>query len=112
MLISSGIEKENYEKTLKIIRRELKKMTQKVDDKELENAKSEVLTSIDSIYDNSIDIIYYYFGMEVLESDNIEEKKKKFMSVTIEDLLNFANKVKIDTVLLLYGSDKNEETTN
>lgn len=110
MLVSSGIEKEKFEKALKIIKKEVKGMTSKILDTELDNAKNDILTNIKSIDDNPSDIINYHLGMEVLNSDNIENKIKNFNKVTIEDVMKFASKVKMDTVLLLYGSDDDEKT--
>ncbi len=112
MLITSGIQKENFEKTLRLIRKELKNITKSISDKELENAKSDILTNIQTITDNPTDIINYYFGREVLNSDEIKDKIKKFKKVTKEDIIKFGNKVKTDTVVLLCGRDKNEKDTD
>lgn len=112
MLISSGIDKDNFEKALKIIKKDLKSMASNINDDELEKAKKDIITGLNSVYDSQFDIISNYLGIEVLGSDDLETKKKKFMGVTKEEIMKFADKVKLDTVVLLYGEGNNEETTN
>ena len=46
-------------------------------------------------------------AMDLLDVDDIDMRKKKILNVTKEDIINLANKIKIDTVFLL-GGDKND----
>ena len=46
--------------------------------------------------------------MELIGTDTLEEKRRKIMSVTKEDIIKVAKKVKMDTVFLLEG-DSHEE---
>lgn len=107
LIISSGINSDSYEKALKIIKTEIKNMN-KITDLEVENAKSEIISSLDSLFDDPMGIINYYFGIEVFEADTIEEKKKNFAKVNKKDVEKFASKVKIASIYLLRG-ELNEE---
>lgn len=107
LLINAGINKENYNKTIKIIKNELKSM-KKVTDLELENAKSDIVSTLNSLFDNSSGIINYYFGIEVFNADNILEKKKNYMKVTKKDITTFSNKIKIAMIYLLEGDNYEE----
>ena len=109
MIISSGIDKENYDKTVKIIKKELENMKKEVTDEELYSAKQQILNVIDSLLDNEESIINYYFGMEVFNSDNIDEKRKLYNSVSKKDIIKLASKVKIAMIYLLKGDNDEKE---
>ncbi len=108
ILINAGINSHNYAKTTKIIKDELKNM-KKVSDEELNNAKNELISTLDSLFDNQGGIINYYFGMEVFNSDPINIKKENYMKVTKKDISNFANKIKIAINYLLEGDENGKE---
>lgn len=109
MIISAGIDKDNYNKTVKIIKKELENMKKEITDEELDGAKQQILNVIDSLLDSPENIINYYFGIEVFNSDDVLEKKKLFNSVSKKDILKLATKVKIAMIYLLKGdNDENE----
>lgn len=108
MIISCGINSSNYDKTVKIIKNELKNMKKNITDEELDNVKNEVITTLDGTFDNQGGIVNYYFGKEVFKSDTIEDRKINYNKVTKKDIYNLANKLKIAMIYLLKG-DNNEE---
>lgn len=107
ILINSGIDENNYNKALKLIKREIKNMSKNVTKEEVERSINNFVTSINSSLNTQSGIINYYFAKEVLKSDTIEDKIKKIKHVTKQDVMTFSTKVKLDTILLLGG--KNEE---
>ena len=106
-MINAGIDKENYEKVVEIIKKEIKSM-KKVTDEEINSAKSEIISTLDSLFDNPAGIINYYFGIEVFNSDDIDVKKESYMKVNKKDIINFSNKIKIATTYMLEGGNNEE----
>lgn len=107
LMINAGIDKENYEKVVEIIKKEIKSM-KKVTDEEINSAKSEIISTLDSLFDNPAGIINYYFGIEVFNSDDIDVKKESYMKVNKKDIINFSNKIKIATTYMLEGGNNEE----
>ena len=107
LMINAGIDKENYEKVVVIIKKEIKSM-KKVTDEEINSAKSEIISTLDSLFDNPAGIINYYFGIEVFNSDDIDVKKESYMKVNKKDIINFSNKIKIATTYMLEGGNNEE----
>ena len=106
IMIYGGIDAENYEKVVKMIKKEIK--LKNVLESELENAKKEYISSINILFDSPASIINYYFGLEVFNSDEIDEKISNFNKVSIKDIEILSNKLKIASIYLLKGT-YNEE---
>lgn len=107
VMIYGGIDEENFEKALKLIKKEIK--LKKVTEEELENAKKEYIASVNILFDSPANIINYYFGIEVFNADTIEVKKENYNKVTISDIENLANKIKVAMIYLLKGIANEEE---
>ena len=108
LIINSGISKSNFEITLSLIRKEMEDMCNgNFLDLDIENAKKYYISSLDEVEDRPNQIISSYYAMDLLDVDDIDMRKKKILNVTKEDIINLANKIKIDTVFLL-GGDKND----
>ena len=107
VMIYGGIDEENFEKALKLIKKEIK--LKKVTEEELENAKKEYISSVNILFDSPSNIINYYFGIEVFNADTIEVKKENYNKVTISDIENLANKIKVAMIYLLKGTADEEE---
>ena len=104
LVVNSGINKENSEKTLKLIKDSIQNVQQgKFSKKELKNAKTEYLISIENIIENNRNIIDYYYGMNLFGSDDIDTKIEKIKKITKEDIINVAKKIKLDTIFYLEG---------
>ncbi len=113
LLIISGINNENFEKTLQLIKKELHDMVKgNISDEELENAKKDMISVIQDIEDIPVRVINSYALMNLVGLDDFEERKKKYFKVTKEELKQVAKKVKMDTVFLLYGDEKSGEEEN
>ena len=109
ILIRAGIDKENYTKTLELIDNILLDMKKgKINDEEIRVAKEYFCTALDELEDSPNQILDNYYMMELIGTDTIDEKRRKIMKVTKEDIVKVAKKVKIDTVFFLEG-DSNEK---
>lgn len=107
--IDSGINKKNYEATLKIIEECLKCMEdEKVIEANIVNAKKTVEIAQNDFYDSMNKIMMYYFMNEFTSIPSIEERRKKVKEVTVSELCDLAKKVKLSYVFLLEGvNEKN-----
>ncbi len=107
LLISSGITKENYNKMLILIDKEMDDIKKGyITEDELINAKKYYLSGLEEIEDSPNQIIASYYAIDKLKADSIEERKEKIKDITKEEIVALANKIYIDTVYLLGGDKK------
>ena len=101
--INAGIEIENYEKALKIIKEQLESMKNgEFTDEEIENEKKSIISGINLIDDEQDAGIVYFYGQEITNSNvDLEDYKQRVKNVTKEQILNIASKVKINTIYFL-----------
>ena len=108
--ISAGIDKENFDKALKIINIQVKKMsTGDFEEKVLNQAKTTFLASIKEIEDDMNSIINIYEAHEYLDYDLLDEREKNIQFVTVNDIINVSKKIYLDTIYLLEGGKQDEE---
>lgn len=109
MIIKAGISKENYQKTIKLIKKLMKEMELgNFTDEHIQVVKENYLSLLKEIEDNETAIIETYLAKDLLNLGNIEERKKEIMKVTKKDIISVAKKIKIDTIFLLEGVTDNE----
>ena len=103
IFINAGIEIENYEKAIKIIKEQLESMKNgEFTEEEIENEKKSIISGINLIDDEQDSGIVYYYGQEITNSNvNLEDYKKRVKNVTKDQILNIAKKVKINTIYFL-----------
>ncbi|SHH12560.1 EF-P 5-aminopentanol modification-associated protein YfmF [Tepidibacter thalassicus] len=103
MLISSGIEIENYDKALELIEQELEKMKKgEISQEEIENSKNSIINSIRSVSDslNGLSDFYYSQGMSE-SSETLDSIMEKIKKVTKDEIVGVSNNIKLDTVYFL-----------
>lgn len=109
IIISSGIAKENFKKTLTLIKKEMKNIEKgNFPDEMVEIAKTRYNSILDEMNDYPNQIISSYYAKEILGVDLPEVRKKKIMEVTKEDIMAISKKIKMDTIYLLGGIENNE----
>ena len=112
-LINSGIDGKNFEKALKLIKKEIKEMSLgNFSDDDITKAKINAKAALKEIEDVGEGLINIYEAHEYLDYDLIEERTKNIDKVTREDIINVAKKIKLDTIFILEGSKRNEEENN
>ena len=101
--IRCGIEIENYEKALKIIREQLEEMQNgKFTEEDLKNAKKYMVSGLQSVQDEQDSEITYYIGQELSgKLTTFEEYIDQVNQVNMEDVKNVANKININTIYFL-----------
>jgi len=107
LIISAGINKENVDKTVKLIKMIIKQMIDgKFDEKDIETAKVEILSSLKSFEDDPNSIISYYYSNDIAGTKPIDVRIEEFNRVTKQDIMNVATKVHLHTLYLLSGGEK------
>lgn len=103
IFINCGIEIENYEKALKIIKEQIEDIKNgKFTDEEIENSKKGIISAIKTIDDEQDTEITYFFGQELTENKkSLEEYIKRVEIIKREDILDIANKTTINTIYFL-----------
>ena len=111
IFIKCGIEIKNYEKTLKIIKKQLKDMEDgNFSDEDILNAQKGIISTIKSIDDEQDTEITYFFGQELSnEKISIDEYIKKIQNVTKEKIIKIAKSLKINTIYFLKNIETSKE---
>lgn len=107
ILIQTGIEIENYDKTLEIIEKQLIDMKNgNISDEEFDSAKELIVSSIELIEESKEDMITFYFDQNLFEENlNVTEYKEMIKKVTKEDVMEVAQKIKEDTIYFLTNDE-------
>ncbi len=108
MLVSSGIEIDNFEKTKEIIKSQVDEMIQgNFTDEAIDDAKSSITTSIKTLQDNNYAVAEYYLSNAVSkESRAFADYVKDIQSVTKEDIIKSCQELKLDTIYFLTNEDE------
>lgn len=110
LLIASGIEGKNFEKTVKLIEEQMEAMKKgNITEEEIQKAITFFHASLEQMEDSQYEILENYVSMQILGIDDVDTRKKKIQEVTRDAIKKVANKIKIDTIYLLEGDKKNEE---
>lgn len=107
LTISSGINKENFNKTLILINKEMADMRDgNFSEDDINKAKRYYISALESIEDSPNQIIASFYAIDKFGIDSIEQRKLKIKKVSKEEIISLANKVYIDTIFLLGGDKK------
>ena len=103
IIIKTGIEHKNYEKALQIIKEQIDDMKNgKFSDEDIQHAKELIIASFKSMQDEQDSEISFYFGREIQkESKDIDKQIKEVSEVTKQNIVDVANKIKINTIFFL-----------
>ncbi len=103
IFIKCGIEIENYEKAVNVIKEQLEDMKKgNFSDENIKNAKTNILSTIKFIPDEQDTEITYYLGQELANTNvDFEEYENKINNVTKEEIIDFANAININTIYFL-----------
>ena len=101
--IRCGIEIENYEKALSIIKEQLEDMKKgKFTEEDLANAKKYMISGLQSVQDEQDSEITYYIGQELSgKLTTFEEYMEQVNKVNIQDVEDVGNRININTIYFL-----------
>ena len=103
IFINCGIEIKNYEKALNKIKEQLEDMKNgNFTEKDIENSKKVIISTIKSIDDEQDTEITYFLGQELTDNrTTLEEYTEAVESVTKEKIVDIANRTNINTIYFL-----------
>ena len=103
IFINCGIEIENYEKALNLIKEQIESMKKgEFTQEEIEENKEIIIDNLKTVKDEQDSQITYLFGQEINKTNvSIEEYIDKISKVTKEDIEVLAKKININTVYFL-----------
>ncbi len=106
MMIYAGIDKKDKNKFIKLVNKALKEMEEgDFTLEDLENAKKAVISSIKMSEDSLGGIVNNYLFNDLDDLPLYDERIKEFKSITKEEVIMIAKKVKLNIIYLLGGED-------
>ena len=99
----AGIEIENFEKAKEIIKQQFEAMKKgEFSEEEIENSKKVIVSNIQAISDEQDTEIIYFLGQELTGNNiSLDEYMNLIQSINKDDIINFAKRVKINTIYFL-----------
>lgn len=101
--IKCGIDIENYGKAVKIIKEQLEDMKNgEFTDKNIEEAKTNMVSTINFIPEEQDTELIYYFSQELSGYEmSSEEYISKINSITKDDIIDLASRIQVNTIYFL-----------
>ena len=103
IFIRCGIEIENYEKALNIIKKQIEDMKNgNFTDEDIDNAKKYIISAVTGVEEEQDTEITYYLGQELAGTRcTLEQYKESIMQVTKQQIQDIANQMQIHTIYFL-----------
>ena len=103
IFVNAGIEIDNFEKAINIIKEQIDSMKQgDFSEEDIENSKKTIVSNIAGISDEQDTEIIYFLGQELCKSSvSLEEYAEFVQSVNKNEIEDFAQKVKLNTIYFL-----------
>lgn len=103
IMIKTGIEISNYDKALAIIEEQLENIKKgDITEQELESARQLIVSTSKLIPESSENLITYYYDKEMnSETPDLDKFIKDIQNVKIEDIIEVAQGVTVDTIYFL-----------
>ena len=108
IIIRTGIELQNYDKALKIIEEQIDNMRNgEITDKEIEDGRELVVSSLRTIPESQDDTITYTYDQELFEENlSLDEYIKKLEAVTKGDIIDVAKDIEVKIIYYLKDISK------
>ena len=104
LTIYAGINKVNYEETVKLIKECVNLMSDKKTVERLFNSSLKTInTYLNNYYDDVTSQINEYYRKEFERTESVEELKENIDKVTIDEVINLNKKITLSTIYLLRG---------
>lgn len=102
IILHTAVSRENETLAIRLMKESLNDMKNgNISEEELENAKKLITTTLNMSEDVPGRIIDNYLYKNLYGLDELEERIKKYNKVTKKDIVNFAKKVKLNTILCI-----------
>ena len=108
MTVQSGIDFKNKDKTVKLIKEELENMKKgNITQDEFNEAKEFRRKSLKQFDDYNDSILYIKQSNILFKNDDLEERKRKLDTVTIDEVVELSKKIELNVIYLLKGDNEN-----
>lgn len=106
MLIDGGIEFDNFEKTVEIVKSEIEDVKSgKFSDKDIDISKKSIKSSMESIKDSLFLISEFFFSQRLSgDSRSLDEILKDIENVTKEEIVEASSEIILDTIYFMKNS--------
>ena len=106
LVIYAGINRDNYEKTVQLIKDCIDKMSDiKLINKLINPAKKTINTFLNNYYDDSYAQLENKYINEFDEKDDIELLREKLSEIKSEDIVNICSKLKLSVIYMMKGDN-------
>ena len=110
LIINSGVEGENVDKCIKLIKRCLKNIRDgKIREEDIISSKNTIISAIKSSFDEPMGIINTYLSKILVGTEDEEVRIDKFSSLTKEDIVKVSKKINLHTILTLEKGEEHGE---
>lgn len=108
LTIYAGINKDNYEKAVELIKECVNLMKdKKILERLFEPAKKTINTYLNNYYDDQSAQINKYYYDQFIENEDIETYRDNINNVTIDEVIALNDKVNLSTIYLMKGDTTN-----
>lgn len=102
LIINSGVEGENVDKCIRLIKRCLKNIRDgKIREEDIISSKNTIISAIKSSSDEPMGIINTYLSKVLVGTEDEEVRIEKFNKITKDDIVKVSKKVSLHTILTL-----------
>lgn len=103
IFIRCGIEINNYEKALEIIKQQLEDMKRgNFTEEDIKNAKKYIISAVNGVEEEQDTEITYYLGQELANTEcTLEEYKENIEKISKDEIQNLAERIQINTIYFL-----------
>ena len=103
IFIRCGIQIENYEKTVSLIKEQLENIRLgKFTEEDVKNSKMYLISAIKNVAEEQDTEVIYYIGQEIAKTHmSLDEYMEKVESVTKEQIIELANSINLNTIYFL-----------
>lgn len=110
MIVNVGIEAKDYQKALRLIKQQLKEIQEgHIKKEEIHLAKIMLVNALRKTNDEASSMIALAYNRDITHiKETSDEYIEKLMNVTMEEIINVANNVKLDTIYFLTGKEFHE----
>lgn len=103
MMVCSGIEAQNYEKTVNLVKEQVQKLKDgDITETEIANAKIAFINSLNSLNDEIGRLSDFYFSQSIAKNkSDLDEIKNMINKSTKEDIVEAVKNIELDTIYFL-----------
>ena len=103
MMVCSGIEAQNYEKTVNLVKEQVQKLKEgDITESEISNAKIAFINSLNSLNDEIGRISDFYFSQSISKNkSDLDQIKNMINKSTKEDIVEAVKNIELDTIYFL-----------